>query len=131
MLVTQQPVLRRFWYPVIPVSHLEEGPKPFELLGEKIVLWLNESGVPAAVRDRCCHRSARLSQGKVIDGNIRCPYHGWSFNGSGACVKVPQLTHDLIPGPIEWMPTTARNDTAISGSVWRNHFYQFLRFLRQ
>jgi phenylpropionate dioxygenase-like ring-hydroxylating dioxygenase large terminal subunit len=97
MLVTQQPTLKRFWYPVIPLSELANGPKPFELLGEKIVLWLDGQGKPAAVRDRCCHRSARLSQGKIIDGNIRCPYHGWSFDRSGACVKVPQLTHDLIP----------------------------------
>jgi hypothetical protein len=32
MLVTQQPVLRRFWYPVIPVSALEAGPQAFTLL---------------------------------------------------------------------------------------------------
>ncbi|MGA7936899.1 MAG: aromatic ring-hydroxylating dioxygenase subunit alpha [Kovacikia sp.] len=81
----------------MPVSALTDGPQPFKILGEKIVLWLDQQGNPAAVRDRCCHRSAHLSQGKVIDGHIRCPYHGWSYDGAGACVKVPQLTHDLIP----------------------------------
>lgn len=97
MLVTQQPLLKRFWYPVMPISALQVGPQSFELLSQKLVLWLDGDGNPAAVRDRCCHRSARLSQGKVVDGCIRCPYHGWSFNRSGQCVKVPQLTHDLIP----------------------------------
>lgn len=44
MLVTKQPVLRRFWYPVIPVSHLEDGPKPFRLLGDEVVLWHGNIG---------------------------------------------------------------------------------------
>jgi phenylpropionate dioxygenase-like ring-hydroxylating dioxygenase large terminal subunit len=91
MLVTKQPVLKRFWYPVMPVADLATEPKPFELLGQKIVLWLDANGQPGAVVDRCCHRSAQLSLGKVIDGNIRCPYHGWSFDQAGTCVNVPQL----------------------------------------
>ncbi len=97
MLVTQQPVLRRFWYPVVPLERVKTAPVAFQLLGEAIVIWLDADGKPAAVRDRCCHRSARLSLGVVIDGNIRCPYHGWSFDGTGTCVRVPQLTTDLIP----------------------------------
>ncbi|BAZ23710.1 iron-sulfur cluster-binding protein, Rieske family [Kalymmatonema gypsitolerans NIES-4073] len=91
MLATKQPVLKRFWYPVIPIEHLASGPQAFELLGEKIVLWLTADGQPAAVADRCCHRTAQLSKGQVIQGNIRCPYHGWSFNASGNCMQVPQL----------------------------------------
>ena len=97
MLVTQQPVLRRFWYPVIPMSALETGPQAFTLLKTPLVLWLNESGQPCAVLDRCCHRSAQLSKGVVCNGHIRCPYHGWEFDGSGTCVKVPQLTDNFIP----------------------------------
>ena len=34
---------------------------------------------------------AQLSKGKVVDGNIVCPDRGWQYNGSGVCVKVPQL----------------------------------------
>lgn len=96
MLVTKQPVLKRFWYPVVPMQQLLEGPKPFELLGQRIVLWLDAKGKPAAVQDRCCHRSAQLSIGKIVDGNIRCPYHGWQFNADGACVHVPQLKDNPI-----------------------------------
>jgi phenylpropionate dioxygenase-like ring-hydroxylating dioxygenase large terminal subunit len=90
MLVTKQPVLQRFWYPVVPISALTDGPKPFQLLGQSIVLWLDAQGNPAAVEDRCCHRSAKLSIGTVAEGNIRCPYHGWAFDAEGACVQVPQ-----------------------------------------
>ena len=97
MLVTQQPILKRFWYPVIPIAALAAGPQPFQLLGENLALWLDSNGSPAAVRDRCCHRSAKLSKGAVIAGAIRCPYHGWSFSTEGTCVNVPQLNNGAIP----------------------------------
>jgi phenylpropionate dioxygenase-like ring-hydroxylating dioxygenase large terminal subunit len=97
MLVTKQPVFRRFWYPVIEIKQLQEGAKSFELLGEPIALWLKRDGQPVAVQDRCCHRSAKLSGGKVIDDNIRCPYHGWTYNDCGKCVHVPQLGDNPIP----------------------------------
>ena len=96
MLVTQQPVLRNFWYPVLPAASLQDNPHGFELLGQKVVLWRDEAGMVAAVRDRCCHRSAQLSGGVVDAGHIRCPYHGWAFDGTGTCVKVPQLADKLI-----------------------------------
>ncbi|PSB26792.1 aromatic ring-hydroxylating oxygenase subunit alpha [Stenomitos frigidus] len=96
MLVTQQPILKRFWYPVMPISALAAGPQPFQLLGENLALWLDHDGRPAAVRDRCCHRSAKLSKGEAIDGSLRCPYHGWSFNAEGLCTHVPQLASGSV-----------------------------------
>lgn len=96
MLVTKQPIFKRFWYPVIPLAQLSDGPKAFELLGQPIVVWVDSEGKPAAVQDRCCHRTAKLSLGKVINGNISCPYHGWTFNSSGTCVRVPQLQNGTI-----------------------------------
>lgn len=97
MLVTKQPVLRNFWYPVTPADQVQDIPKPFELLGQKIVLWRNSIGEPAATEDRCCHRAAQLSKGIVIEGNIRCPYHGWVFNSAGTCMQVPQTAAGMIP----------------------------------
>jgi phenylpropionate dioxygenase-like ring-hydroxylating dioxygenase large terminal subunit len=93
MLVIQQPVLRRFWYPVVPMAQLSAAQLfPFELLGQKIVLWLDANRQPAAIADRCCHRSAQLSKGVLINGCVRCPYHGWSYSPEGNCVDVPQLS---------------------------------------
>lgn len=91
MLVTKQPVLRRFWYACLPVSHLAEGPKPFRLLGEDIVLFLDRDGHPAALEDRCCHRTAKLSKGWIKDGNIVCGYHGWEYDRTGKLVMIPQF----------------------------------------
>lgn len=91
------PVFRRFWYPTLTVQELELGPKPFTLLEQPLVLWLDDQGQPAAVEDRCCHRSAQLSQGVVAKGSIQCPYHGWQFDREGHCVQVPQQPCQPIP----------------------------------
>ena len=70
MLVTKKEVFKRFWYPVVPICQMSEQPQSFELLGQKLVLWLNEDGTAVVASDRCCHRSAQLSKGKVVEGNI-------------------------------------------------------------
>lgn len=91
MLPTKQPILKRFWYPTLPLSDLAAEPKPFELLGQKIVLWLDKDRHPVALKDRCPHRSVPLSNdGAVIDGEIRCGYHGWRFGVNGECTLIPQ-----------------------------------------
>lgn len=90
MLVTQQKVLRRFWYPVIPSDRLADQPVPFTLLGINLVLFRDGAGKATALIDRCCHRTAKLSKGWLEQGNIVCPYHGWTYDGTGKCVRVPQ-----------------------------------------
>jgi phenylpropionate dioxygenase-like ring-hydroxylating dioxygenase large terminal subunit len=90
MLVTKQPVLRRFWYPVMPSSRLNGEPEPFKLLGSDIVLWRGANGAVACLRDRCCHRTAKLSLGLIEDGHLVCGYHGWTYRPDGVCVRIPQ-----------------------------------------
>ncbi|MFS0724612.1 Rieske 2Fe-2S domain-containing protein [Paenibacillus sp. 1P07SE] len=90
MLQTQQKIFRKFYYPVLPVAHLQDGPKGVKLMNENIVLWLDENGQPAAAIDRCCHRTAKLSKGTVREGSVVCPYHGWAFNRTGKCTYFPQ-----------------------------------------
>jgi phenylpropionate dioxygenase-like ring-hydroxylating dioxygenase large terminal subunit len=94
MLCTKQKVLRRFWYATLPIHKLEDGPKPFTLLGESVVLFPDADGAPAVLRDRFCHRTAKLSKGWCSDGRIICGYHGWEYNRSGALVRIPQFSAD-------------------------------------
>lgn len=117
MLVTRQPVLKRFWYPVMAIADLAATqPRTFELLGQRLALWLDGAQQPVAVVDYCCHRSARLSQGVVVNGCLQCPYHGWTFDGRGQCVQVPQL------GPGQPIPASYRvrslQCAARYGYVW-------------
>lgn len=94
MLQTQQPVLRRFWYPILRLNQLDDGPKGFTLLGEDIVVWRRPGGELACLQDRCCHRTAKLSLGYAEGDNIVCGYHGWTFAPGGKCVRIPQRSED-------------------------------------
>lgn len=95
MLVTRQPVFRKFWHAVMPLSMLDGGqPQPFTLLGENIVLFLDAQGQPAALKDRCCHRTAKLSKGRCVNGALECGYHGWTYNGQGRVIRIPQYDAD-------------------------------------
>ena len=95
MLVTRQPVFRKFWHAVMPLARLEGGQvRPFRLLGEDIVLFLDAQGQPAALKDRCCHRTARLSKGRCVDGAIECGYHGWTYDRGGRVIRIPQYDPD-------------------------------------
>jgi phenylpropionate dioxygenase-like ring-hydroxylating dioxygenase large terminal subunit len=115
MLATRQQVLRRFWYPVLPQAMLETGPKPFILLGQPIVLWRDGEGRFAALADRCPHRSTALSKGWVDGNALVCPYHGWSYDHAGACVRVPQRPNSsgLKGTVVRSFPCAARY-----GHVW-------------
>jgi phenylpropionate dioxygenase-like ring-hydroxylating dioxygenase large terminal subunit len=53
-----------------------------------LVLFRTHDGV-AALLDRCPHRNYPLSEGRLIGGGLRCPYHGWRFGADGACLEVP------------------------------------------
>lgn len=64
------------------------------LLDEKLVLFRTSEGGIAALADRCPHRFAPLSAGKVCDGgrSVECAYHGLRFGADGACVHNPRET---------------------------------------
>jgi len=82
--------LNAHWY-VAALSRQVTGKKPFAstVMEEPLVLFRGADGRAAALRDRCLHRNAALSGGDVFDGCIGCPYHGWTYDASGACVIVP------------------------------------------
>lgn len=116
MLVTQQAIFRKYWHAVMPLSELALGPQPFTLLGEKIVLFLDDKGQPAALADRCCHRTAKLSKGQCKNGNLECAYHGWQYNNVGKVVVIPQYAADReIPSDYR---TQAFHCVARYGYAW-------------
>ncbi|CAB4282651.1 unnamed protein product [Prunus armeniaca] len=88
---------RDHWYPVSLIEDLDPRlPTPFQLLGRDLVLWYDKSsGEWVAFDDKCPHRLAPLSEGRIDEGgNLQCSYHGWSFDGCGSCVKIPQASSE-------------------------------------
>jgi vanillate O-demethylase monooxygenase subunit len=65
------------------------------VLDQPVVLYRTVEGKAVALEDRCCHRQAQLSMGKLVGNIVQCPYHGLQFDPSGTCVKIP--SQDRIP----------------------------------
>jgi nitrite reductase/ring-hydroxylating ferredoxin subunit len=109
--------LRNYWYPVLQSEELPEGkPVGFMLLGEPLVAWRDALGKPCVVRDRCPHRSIKLSVGRVFDGNLQCILHGLRFNGEGRCIMIPW--EDQENGKQKGPAVTAYPAQELGGYVW-------------
>lgn len=89
---------RTLWHPVALSHAVGSQPLAATLLGEDLVLWRDAAGQAHAWMDQCPHRGARLSLGRVRQGQLECAYHGWRFEGSGQCTHIP-ATPEFQPGP--------------------------------
>ena len=100
-------------------------------LGEPVVLFRTESGVPVALEDRCCHRQLPLSMGSLQRDLLQCGYHGLRFDASGKCVEIPG--QDSVPPQARvraypllekfgwvwiWMGDPSRADAALIPEWW-------------
>ena len=77
------------WWPVAGVEELGSSPLPVRLLGQPLALWRSQMGQVSVLADRCPHRGAQLSMGRVCGESLQCPYHGWRFDSKGRCVGIP------------------------------------------
>ena len=93
------PFLRNAWYVAAWSDDIADGALVARtVMDEPIVLYRKADGAVAAIEDRCVHRFAPLSMGKIVNGDrIQCPYHGLEFDGSGASVRNPHGTKNIPP----------------------------------
>jgi phenylpropionate dioxygenase-like ring-hydroxylating dioxygenase large terminal subunit len=82
---------KTLWHPVGKAVDLAGSPKAVVLLEEDVVIWQTPDGRFQAWTDRCPHRGAKLSLGRVQDGQLECAYHGWQFDKAGQCKLMPAL----------------------------------------
>jgi phenylpropionate dioxygenase-like ring-hydroxylating dioxygenase large terminal subunit len=81
------------WWPVSSLQDLDpKKPSRFTLLERDLVIWWDSAGERWRVfPDVCPHRLVPLSEGRLnAEGQLECPYHGWSFDGDGQCTTIPQ-----------------------------------------
>ena len=84
-------VLRHYWQPIALAEELD-GPRPVRAvraLGQDLVLFRDESGRLGLLDRDCPHRGADLAYGRLEDGGLRCPFHGWLFDAEGRCLDTP------------------------------------------
>ena len=79
------------WYVACESRALGSKPLGVTMLGHRLVLFRDTGGRARALLDRCSHRNVPLSMGRVCEGQVECPYHGWRFDGDGRCTHVPGL----------------------------------------
>lgn len=79
------------WYIAAETRELHQQPLAREVAEVPLVLFRDKRGIAHALFDRCPHRNVQLSGGKVVNGRLQCPYHGWEFAGSGVCEHIPAL----------------------------------------
>lgn len=103
------------WHPVARTEDVGTAPLAVQLLEQALVLWRDEAGAARAFPDRCPHRGARLSLGRVQGGRLECPYHGWQFAAGGQCVHVPALPQ-FTPPAGHCVPTYGVREA--HGLVW-------------
>src|SRR5881394_3900716 len=88
--------LRNSWYVAAWNHELIDGRKLARTILERpLVIYRGTSGRVVALDDRCCHRAAPLSMGRIEGDDIRCMYHGMKFDASGKCIQIPG--QDMIP----------------------------------
>ena len=78
------------WFALAWSSELApEGVKRVKAFGRELVLFRTKAGVATVLDAFCPHLGTHLGYGCVKDETIQCPFHAWRFDGSGACVEVP------------------------------------------
>jgi len=84
-------MLRRYWQPVVLSDEVspQGKPKQIKVMGEDLVLFRDDKGRPGLLGLHCSHRLTSLAYGRVEDGGIRCPFHGWLYDVEGRCLEQP------------------------------------------
>ena len=84
-------VLRRHWLPAALSDEVagERPLAPVRLLGEDLVLFRDEAGHLGLIERHCPHRGVDLTYGRLEDGGLRCPFHGWLMATDGRCLEQP------------------------------------------
>ena len=83
-------MIYNMWYAVLDSKEVKKN-KPFfaKRLNKNLVFWRDSNNNICCIDDKCCHRGASLSHGKICGNNVACPFHGFQFDKTGKTVMIP------------------------------------------
>jgi phenylpropionate dioxygenase-like ring-hydroxylating dioxygenase large terminal subunit len=111
-------MMRRYWHPIATSDELPQAdgdPIVRKLLGETFVVFRDTSGQVGVIDEKCLHRGASMSLGRVEEGGIRCIYHGWKFSVTGALLDTPNHADGRVRERLKANAYPVREQ---SGLVW-------------
>ncbi|MGI9245183.1 MAG: aromatic ring-hydroxylating oxygenase subunit alpha [Steroidobacteraceae bacterium] len=91
-------IFARHWQFVCHVADLPAAGTAarFDCLGRSAFVLRTSGGGLRAFRNACAHRGSRLIDGDAntgfafcVDGRVRCPYHGWTYDEAGVLESIP------------------------------------------
>ncbi len=83
------------WYVVLGSQDVKRGKMlGVTRLGERLVFARDQEGKAFCLRDRCAHRGAALSAGKLLEDRIQCPFHGFEYDARGRGARIPANGRD-------------------------------------
>lgn len=91
--------------------------KSLMLLGQKVLLARQADGQLFALRDFCPHRGVPLSYGRFDGREVECCYHGWRFDCTGSCTKIPSLLPE-DPQDVSRIRTASFPCQEAAGVIW-------------
>jgi len=103
------------WYAVMPSKDVKKGKiLAAKRLGLELVFFRLEDGTAGCVMDKCTHRGAALSKGRIVDGCVQCPFHGLRFDEKGKCRMIPAngiaSKQDLTRYNVKHFPLVEKHD---------------------
>ena len=101
--------VRNSWYVAAWSDELQETPLGLMLLCDPIVLFRTSDGSAVALEDRCVHRRVPLSLGNIRGDHIQCTYHGFVYDRTGACIKIPGQSSIPADARIKSYPVVDRH----------------------
>lgn len=104
------PFIRNVWYVAAWSHELSDRPIGRTVAGEPIMLYRRSDGTTVAMEDRCPHRQAPLSLGRIEGDTIRCMYHGMVFDSSGTCLSIPGAAAIPANTDVRTFPVVERHD---------------------
>lgn len=82
-------MIRDQWYIVLDSKEVKDKPVGVTRMSEKLVFWRNRSGKVSCLKDKCVHRGAALSSGKIVHNKLQCPFHGFEYDELGTVIHIP------------------------------------------
>ncbi len=105
------------WYLILESRELKrKKPLKVKRLNKTLAMWRDAEGTACCIEDRCCHRGASLSCGRVTGGEIQCPFHGFTFDRSGKVTSIPAIGKNQLPP--EHMKVNAYKTFEAHGFIW-------------